>query len=168
MHAWRLLPRGVRQLPRSKTPGSPIQLCSRRPVFRGDPLSSHRRDKMCPPRYVADDFDSGLPHLGGGGHRGYLPNIVLENALKRVRSRTERQDCSVDSAAITSGMERPTAHGSPRLDRVSAGFRKQFSEGNHHTAETLARGGSGALTGSGAGMSGSARWAKQAAGIFFL
>src|ERR1700720_2320573 len=64
---------------------------------------------MCPPRYVADDFDSGLPHLGGGGHRGYLPNIVLENALKRVRSRTERQDCSVDSAAITSGMERPTA-----------------------------------------------------------
>src|ERR1700731_3450437 len=63
--------------------------------------------KMRPPRYVADDVDSGLPHLSGGGHRGYLPNIVLENALKRVRSRTRRQDSSVDSPGITSGMERP-------------------------------------------------------------
>src|SRR4029077_3450078 len=65
--------------------------------------------KMCPPRYVADDFDSGLPHLGGGGHRGYLPNIVLENGLKRVRSPTELQDGSVDSAGVMSGIERPTA-----------------------------------------------------------
>src|SRR6266566_1887002 len=43
--------------------------------------------KVCPPRYVADDVDSGLPHLGG--HRGYLPNFVLENLLKRVRSATD-------------------------------------------------------------------------------
>ena len=65
--------------------------------------------KMCPPRYVADDLDSGFPHLGGCGHRGYLPNFILENWLNRVPSRTELQDCSVDSAGTTSGMERPTA-----------------------------------------------------------
>src|ERR1700731_2615043 len=63
--------------------------------------------KVCPPRYVADDVDSGLSHLGG--HRGYLPNFILENGLRRVRSRTELQNRSVESAGITSGMERPTA-----------------------------------------------------------
>src|SRR2546425_724946 len=44
--------------------------------------------KMCPPRYVADYVDSRLPHLGG--HRGYLPNFLLENLLRRVRSATDR------------------------------------------------------------------------------
>src|SRR5207244_3458836 len=64
--------------------------------------------KMCPPRYFADDVDSGLPHLCG--HRDYLPNVIRESAPKRVRSRrTEPQNCSVESAGITSGMERPTA-----------------------------------------------------------
>src|ERR1700730_17968908 len=64
--------------------------------------------KVGPPRYVADDVDSGLPHLGG--HRGYLPNFILENGLKRVRSRwTELQNCSAESAVITSGREHPTA-----------------------------------------------------------
>src|SRR5258707_7762727 len=63
--------------------------------------------KVCTPRYVADDVDSGLPHLGG--HRSYLPNFILENGLKRVRSRrTELQNCSVESAVVTSGMERST------------------------------------------------------------
>jgi hypothetical protein len=37
--------------------------------------------KVCTPRHVADDVDSGLPHLGG--HRGYLSNFILKNGLKR-------------------------------------------------------------------------------------
>src|SRR6266436_7337803 len=63
--------------------------------------------KVCAPRHVADDVDSGFSHLGG--HRGYLSNYILESGLRRVRSRTELQNCSVESAGITSGMERPTA-----------------------------------------------------------
>src|SRR5437868_2433316 len=44
--------------------------------------------KVCPPWHVADDVDSGLPHLGG--HRGYLTNFIRENLLKRVPSATDR------------------------------------------------------------------------------
>src|SRR6266576_1192672 len=77
--------------------------------------------KVCPPRYIADDLDSGLPHLGG--HRGYLPNVIWENGLKRVRSRrTELQNCDVESAGITSGDGASHCHALPRLDRVRAGF----------------------------------------------
>jgi len=39
-------------------------------MVRGDPSASHRTDKVCTPRHVAYDVDSGLPHLGC--HSGYI------------------------------------------------------------------------------------------------
>jgi hypothetical protein len=43
---------------------------------------------VTPPRDIADDVDSRFPHLGA--HRGYLPNFILENLLKRVRSAADK------------------------------------------------------------------------------
>src|SRR4029077_14416941 len=64
--------------------------------------------KVCPPGHVAHDVDSGFPHLGC--HRDCLLGFILENGLMWVRSRrTELQNCSVESAVVTSGIERPTA-----------------------------------------------------------
>jgi hypothetical protein len=38
--------------------------------------------KVCTPRHVADDIESGFPHRGA--HCGYLANFVLENGSKRM------------------------------------------------------------------------------------
>src|SRR5580700_11212599 len=45
-----------------------------------------KKTKVCPPRHVTDDVDSSLPHLGG--HRGYLPQCVLEKRAPQPAFRT--------------------------------------------------------------------------------
>src|ERR1700756_2962828 len=44
--------------------------------------------KVCAPRHVADDVNSGFANLGR--HRAYLSNFTLENGLRRARLRSGR------------------------------------------------------------------------------
>src|SRR5580700_6244287 len=46
-----------------------------------------KKTKVCPPRHVTDDVDSGLPHLGG--HRGYLQSPSSKKRVPQPAFRTE-------------------------------------------------------------------------------
>ena len=56
-------------------------------------------------------------------------------ATTRVRLHGHKRKNVAEQEVEKSNMKEPMAMGSPRLDRVTAGFAIRLSEGNHHTAE---------------------------------
>src|SRR2546429_1159341 len=108
MHGLLLPPRAVRQPPTGRIPDFPIQLCSRRPLFRGDPFLSRRTDKSVNPK----EGRRQRPRRSSAYRCSWRlpPKFALSKAAKAPAVDGQSpKNSSGESEVVTAGMEGSTA-----------------------------------------------------------